>query len=140
MNVTVRKIESAGAAVTAVTSAGANILSGPDLRMSDPEKAANSAYRNAYKAAKSRAEAYAEAAGMKVSRVLSIRDAGGTQGTLHTCRAGETFGVLTLEQFVAKLPTVEAPPLNSLAVFSKVKSSPFWLLARHLAAASPRAG
>jgi uncharacterized protein YggE len=83
VNVTVRKVESAGAAVAAVTGAGANILSGPDLRMSDPEKAANSAYGNAYRAARSRAEAYAKAAGMKVSRVLSIRDAGGTQGNRY---------------------------------------------------------
>lgn len=83
VNVTVRKIESASAAIAAVTGAGANILSGPDLRMSDPEKAANSAYGNAYRAARSRAEAYADAAGMKVSRVLSIRDAGGTQGNRY---------------------------------------------------------
>lgn len=83
VNVTVRKVESAGVAVAAATGAGANILSGPDLRMSDPEKAANSAYGNAYRAARSRAEAYAEAAGMKVSRVLSIRDAGGTQGNRY---------------------------------------------------------
>lgn len=80
VNVTVRKVDSAGAAVAASTSAGANIVSGPDLRMSNPEKAANTAYGNAYRAARSRAEAYAEAAGMKVSRVLSIRDAGGIQG------------------------------------------------------------
>lgn len=83
VNVTIRRIETAGAAVAAVTGAGANILSGPDLRMSDPEKAANSAYGNAYRAAKSRAEAYAEVAGMKVSRVLSIRDAGGSQGNRY---------------------------------------------------------
>jgi len=83
VNVTVRKIESAGPAVAAVTGAGANVLSGPDLRMSDPEKAANSAYGKAYRAARSRAEAYAAAAGMKVSRVLSIRDAGGIQGNRY---------------------------------------------------------
>lgn len=83
VNVTVRKVDSAGAAVAAATAAGANIVSGPDLRISDPEMAANSAYRDAYKAARSRAEAYAEAAGMKVSRVLSIRDAGGMQGNRY---------------------------------------------------------
>ena len=81
--VTVRDIDKTGAAVTAVTEAGANILSGPDLRMSDPEKAANSAYGAAYKAARARAEAYAEAAGMEISRVLSIRDAGGAQGNRY---------------------------------------------------------
>ena len=80
INVTVRDVDRAAAAVTAVTTAGANILSGPDLRMADPEKAANSAYTAAYKAAHARAQAYADAAGMTIARVLSIRDAGGMQG------------------------------------------------------------
>lgn len=81
--VTVRDIDKTGAAVTAVTEAGANILSGPDLRMSEPEKAATSAYGAAYRAARARAEAYAEAAGMRISRVLSIRDGGGAQGSRY---------------------------------------------------------
>ncbi|MFB0612775.1 SIMPL domain-containing protein [Aurantiacibacter poecillastricola] len=80
LSVRVRDIDRAGAAVTAVTGVGANIVSGPDLRLSDPEAAANTAYANAYRAALSRAQAYAEAAGMEVSRVLYIRDAGGQQG------------------------------------------------------------
>lgn len=83
VNVRVRDIEKAGPAVTAVTDVGANIVSGPDLRLSDPEKATNSAYGAAYKAALSRAEAYADAAGMKVSRVLTIRDGGGSQGSRY---------------------------------------------------------
>ena len=83
VNVTVRHVDKAGAAVTAVTEAGANIVSGPNLTMSDPEATANLAYANAYKAARRRAEAYAEAAGMKVSRILYIRDAGGSQGTRY---------------------------------------------------------
>ena len=66
--------------MTAVTEVGANIVSGPELRLSDPEAAANSAYANAYRAARDRAEAYAEAADMEISRVLYIRDAGGLQG------------------------------------------------------------
>jgi uncharacterized protein YggE len=80
VNVTVRKVDEAGTAVTAVTDAGANIVSGPDLRMAEPEKAANTAYAAAYKAARNRAQAYADAAGMKISRILTIRDSGGTQG------------------------------------------------------------
>ena len=78
--VTVRDIAKADAAVTAATGAGANVMSGPDLRMSDPEAAANSAYASAYANARKRAEAYAGAAGMEISRVLTIRDAGGSQG------------------------------------------------------------
>ncbi len=81
--VTVRNVDRVGDAVAAATGAGANIIAGPDLRMADPEKAANSAYGAAYKAARARAEAYAEAAGMEISRVLSIRDAGGSQGNRY---------------------------------------------------------
>ena len=79
--VTVRDVDRTGQVVTAVTDAGANIVSGPDFRMSDAENAATSAYGAAYRAARARAEAYAEAAGMEISRVLSIRDAGGVQGS-----------------------------------------------------------
>lgn len=78
--VTLRDPERASDAVTAVTEAGANIVSGPSLSMTDPEGVANLAYADAYKAARRRAEAYAKAAGMEVARVLYIRDAGGTQG------------------------------------------------------------
>ncbi len=81
--VTVRDIARAGAAVAAATGAGANVMSGPDLRMTDPETAANSAYAAAYANARKRAEAYAEAAGMEISRVLYIRDAGGMQGNRY---------------------------------------------------------
>lgn len=77
IEVKVRDIERAGEAIAAITEAGANVLSGPNLRVSDPENAARSAYAAAYRAARARAEAYAQAAGLKVSRVLAIRDDGG---------------------------------------------------------------
>ena len=79
--VTVRDIAKADAAVTAASGAGANVMSGPDLRFSDPEAGVNAAYAKAYENARKRAEAYADAAGMEVSRVLYIRDAGGAQGS-----------------------------------------------------------
>lgn len=83
VEVTMRDPARAADAVTAVSEAGANILSGPNLSMTDPEATANLAYADAYKAARARAEAYAGAAGMEVSRVLYIRDAGGTQGQTY---------------------------------------------------------
>ena len=79
VSVRVRKVDQASAALGAATGAGANILNGPTLSQSDPEKGKLSAYGNAYKAARARADAYAAAAGMEVSRVLTIRD-GGAQG------------------------------------------------------------
>jgi uncharacterized protein YggE len=65
-----------GEAVTAVTEAGANVVGGPDLRVSDRETANRAAYANAFKAARSRAEAYGEAAGLKIVRVVNIVDGG----------------------------------------------------------------
>jgi uncharacterized protein len=76
VDIRVRDIKRAGEALAAITEAGANVLSGPNLRVSDPESAGRSAYAAAYRAARARAEAYAQAAGLKVARVLAIRDGG----------------------------------------------------------------
>lgn len=76
IEVTVRDVARAGEALAATTEAGANVLSGPHLRVGDPEIAMRAAYAAAYKAARARADAYAEAAGLKVVRVLAIRDGG----------------------------------------------------------------
>lgn len=76
ITIRVRDVSKAGAAVQAATRAGANILSGPDLRVSDSEAASKTAYAAAYKTARARADTYAEAAGLKVVRVLVIRDGG----------------------------------------------------------------
>jgi uncharacterized protein YggE len=76
IEIKVRDIKRAGEALAAITDAGANVLSGPNLRVSDPENAGRSAYAAAYRNARGRAEAYAQAAGLKVARVLAIRDSG----------------------------------------------------------------
>jgi uncharacterized protein YggE len=65
-----------GEAVTVVTEAGANVMGGPDLRVADRETANRAAYANAFRAARSRAEAYGEAAGLKIVRVVNIVDGG----------------------------------------------------------------
>lgn len=72
--VRIRKVDQAGAIIAAATGAGANILSGPELRVGDLEAATRRAYADAYLAARARANAYAAAAGLKVTRVLAIRD------------------------------------------------------------------
>jgi uncharacterized protein YggE len=74
ISVRVRDINRAGEAIAATTQAGANVLSGPDLRVDDPEAASRSAYAQAFRAARARAEAYAQAANLRVARVLAIRD------------------------------------------------------------------
>ena len=77
-----------GEAIAAATDAGANLLSGPDLRISDREKANRSAYAAAYRAARARAEAYAGAAGLRIVRVLAIHDAGESGVPMPYGRAG----------------------------------------------------
>lgn len=77
VEVRMRAVDKAGEAVAATTQAGANVLSGPTLRVSDQEAATKSAYAAAYRAARARAEAYAGAAGLKIDRILTIRDGGG---------------------------------------------------------------
>ena len=76
VSVRVHQVDKAGAAIAATTGAGANVLSGPDLRTADPEAATRALAGAAFKAARARADAYAAAAGLKVVRVLTIRDGG----------------------------------------------------------------
>lgn len=99
VEVTMRDMAKVGDAVTAVTEAGANVLSGPSLRVTDSEKANRSAYAAAYKAARERADAYASAAGLEVSRVLAIYDGG--QVPQH---------MVTIDAMEAGPRPVSAPP------------------------------
>ena len=102
VNVAVRDAAKTSEAVTAVTEAGANIVSGPNLSMTDPEATANLAYADAYKAARTRANAYAKAANMEVSRVLYIRDAGGSQGNTYF-RAADAISAVRVRARLAGL-------------------------------------
>ncbi|KAJ8139436.1 hypothetical protein OY671_007351, partial [Metschnikowia pulcherrima] len=54
LTVRMRDTTRVGAAIAAVTDAGANIVSGPDLSVADPEKANSSGYDAAYKAARAK--------------------------------------------------------------------------------------
>ncbi len=109
VEVTLRDPAKAADAVAAVTEAGANIVAGPNLSMTDPEATANLAYADAYKAARKRAEAYAAAAGMEVSRVLYIRDAGGRQGDTWLQGAAVANDAV-MESVQSAAPPVMAPP------------------------------
>jgi hypothetical protein len=77
VEVRIRDMNRVGEAVAGATDSGANLLGGPNLRVSDPEAATRSAYAEAYKAARARAEAYAGAAGLAITRVVAIHDGGG---------------------------------------------------------------
>jgi uncharacterized protein YggE len=109
VSVRVRKVDQASAAIGAATGAGANILNGPTLSQSDPEKGKLTAYGNAYKAAKARAEAYADAAGMRVSRVLTIRDGGPGGGGPQPYYGDAAMA----ESAAAASPRISAPPIRA---------------------------
>ena len=83
ITVKVRQVDKAGAAIAAATRAGANVLSGPSLTVSDPEAATLSAHGLAYQAARAKADVYAKAAGLHVVRVVTIID-GGEGGSMPT--------------------------------------------------------
>src|SRR4051812_18768814 len=74
IEIRIRDLTKAGQAIGAATEAGANVVSGPNLAVADPEAASRAAYAAAFRAARGRAEAYADAAGLRIDRVLAIRD------------------------------------------------------------------
>lgn len=104
VEVRMRAVDKAGEAVAATTGAGANVLSGPTLRVSDQEAATKSAYAAAYRAARARAEAYAGAAGLKIDRVLTIRD--GSDG------APPPMPYYEMDATNRAAPQAAAPPFN----------------------------
>jgi len=109
LSVRMRDAPRAGEAVARATEAGANVLSGPALRIADPEKANRGAYIAAFRAARTRAEAYAEAAGMTVARVLTIRD-GGQFGSQFGGGYPQPMDAVAVEQAMAPSPVAAAPP------------------------------
>lgn len=104
VEVKMRHMARIGDAVAAVTDAGANVLSGPELRVSDREASSRSAYAAAYRAARARAKTYAKAAGLTVERVLAIHDGG-----QMSAPRGYAYGRSSAMD-AAMTPTVAPPP------------------------------
>jgi hypothetical protein len=112
MEVRLRDMSKVGEAVTVVTEAGANVLSGPDLRVSDREAANRSAYAAAYRAARARAEAYAGAADLRIARVLSIHD-GGEFGMPQPYARSYDANMAVAQSVAPPPPPVSAAPFNA---------------------------
>lgn len=72
-----RKLEQFGKVIDSLVSAGANQVGGPDFQMEDHDAALDEARTDAMKKARARADLYAKAAGLRVSRILSISENGG---------------------------------------------------------------
>ena len=76
-----RDIAKAGAILDALVTEGANQIDGPTLSIDQPETALDEARSDAVKRARTRAELYAKAAGLTVSRIVSITEAGQNDGS-----------------------------------------------------------
>jgi uncharacterized protein len=77
ISVRFRDIKRAGAILDALVAVGANQISGPSFGVDKPETAMDEARIVAMAKARQRAELYAQAAGLRVKRILSISESGG---------------------------------------------------------------
>jgi uncharacterized protein YggE len=74
-------IAKAGAILDALVREGANQIDGPNLSLANPDAALDQARTDAVARARARAELYAKAAGLSVSRILSIDENGENAGS-----------------------------------------------------------
>lgn len=75
-----RAIARAGPILDALVQEGANQIDGPNLSIDNPDAALDEARTDAIRRARARAELYARAAGLTVTRVVSIAEAGENAG------------------------------------------------------------
>lgn len=71
-----RDVAASGAVLDVLVAQGANQIEGPTLSLAQPDAALDEARTNAVKRARDRAMLYARAAGLTVSRIVSISEAG----------------------------------------------------------------
>jgi uncharacterized protein YggE len=76
VSVRFRDIARAGPVLDALVAEGANQIDGPNLSIDQPDAALDEARVDAVKQARARAELYGKAAGLSVSRILSISEGG----------------------------------------------------------------
>ena len=80
VSVRFRDIAKSGAILDALVGVGANQIDGPNLTLDQPDAALDEARADAVKKARARAELYARAAGLSVSRIVSIAESGSSDG------------------------------------------------------------
>lgn len=78
LSVRFRDVAKSGTILDALVAQGANNISGPNLTVSDENGALDEARRDAIAKARARATLYAQAAGLKVDRILMISETGST--------------------------------------------------------------
>ncbi|MBC2778728.1 SIMPL domain-containing protein [Parasphingopyxis marina] len=76
LSVRFRDVERAGTIIDTLVGQGVNQINGPSLEVDEPEAALDEARRDAISRARARAELYAQAAGMRVERIVAISETG----------------------------------------------------------------
>lgn len=88
-----RELDDFGEVIDTLAAAGANQINGPMFQMDQAEPALDEARLDAVRAARARAELYANATGLRIVRILSINEGGGYYGPPPTVFAvGQTRG------------------------------------------------
>lgn len=78
LNVRFRDIRNTGKILDALVAEGANQINGPNLTIDKPEEALDEARTKALAVGRARAELYARSLGMRVVRLLSVSESGGS--------------------------------------------------------------
>jgi uncharacterized protein YggE len=81
VSVRFRDVAKSGVILDALVGEGANQIDGPNLAIDQPDAALDEARADAVKRARARAELYARAAGMRVTRIVSITENGENAGS-----------------------------------------------------------
>jgi uncharacterized protein len=110
VNVRIRKIDGIGPVMDALVAKGANQINGPSFMLANEEAALDQARKDAVARARKRADLYAEAAGMRVRRIISISEGGGMQQPMPMMRS------MAMEAKQAMADTPVAPGETSLSV------------------------
>lgn len=74
VQVTLRDLKGSGKVIDTLVQEGANQIDGPNFRIDKPEPLLDKARAEAVRKARTRAELYAQAAGLKVARITSISE------------------------------------------------------------------
>jgi uncharacterized protein YggE len=74
VQVTLRDVKRAGPVIDTLVKEGANQIDGPNFRIANPEPLMDKARADAVAKARARAELYARAAGLRVSRITAISE------------------------------------------------------------------
>ncbi|HEV2568074.1 SIMPL domain-containing protein [Sphingomonas sp.] len=92
LNIRVRRLANMGRIIDTLVTEGANQIDGPSFTVDEQREALDEARTEAAANARARAELYAKAAGLRVSRILSISEGGGFYPVSQIVVTGRTAG------------------------------------------------